>query len=533
VRSSLFLPSLELEHFGTDRGRGVECCEMVAFDDDLCKRLRSKKVAKRIAVLQHAVEELLVQPCTDAVFSVLLEDGVGAEVAQVRELAFACIRSVYIRRGKVDQRWADVRTSILTEVASAEDARVLAAALFILTLLSDTELAAFFVSKDGMGALMEAITAPEVPLRAAAVGCVAHLLDRVWTFNTTCSTGFEMSMQVGSSTEARRMHEDLRDQLLDIYKAFALGVLGEAPGRTLGETLPDDTRIAGLYASALLMAVERFNAAEDGLGEWVRGLLGEGCLMRDTASSAERGWGLGQGAIASAAVGNVLRGVMGVPGGLPAHASPSAVSNYRRAMSAGLAPVMQVVAGTFLSGTGPMDLVARYRHVESCTGRALPLPTPAAAPGASGERGPLAALDVLFSNNYGHADGALQGLLGNVALMLLVDLRVSARRLCLSHAQLQDPEVAKKVTIDVGSFGARSAVWDPLAAKSGVAHAGGGSGGAGLAATSATELAEVVLKEVLGPSVVPYGCAEVGHTASSVARRIRCARLIVRLVQVI
>jgi hypothetical protein len=31
---------------------------------------------------------------------------------------------------------------------------------------------------------------------------------------------------------------------------------------------------------------------------------------------------------------------------------------------------------------------------------------------------------------------------------------------------------------------------------------------------------------------MPYGCAEVGHTADSVARRIRCARLIVRLVQV-
>ena len=236
--------------------------------------LRSGDVSKQLSALKTSVIPLLSNniPPTEEVIRALIENGLTSEKSSlVRILSFKCIQILYKQKSRAF--WNEVRTAILTEMGTAEDAIALGAAISTIEFITDPEKVKFVGSKDGMSAIKSCCSAQDSNIRSMSVKCLGPLLLKVWLLTESISI-IEGYNRFESMVEARRMKEDIRDFIKDIMKDFAYGSIGKLHGSETGLLFPDVRCTALAYFHVLNETLRLYNEPNDVVGDWMKCILG-------------------------------------------------------------------------------------------------------------------------------------------------------------------------------------------------------------------------------------------------------------------
>ena len=156
----------------------------------------------------------------------------------------------------------------------------------------------FFCS---MSVIKSCCLSPDVNIRAVAVENIAPIFLRVWCAIDRSSCPYEGKMQFESMLEARRHQEDTAEFIVDLYKNFATGIVGEAAGVELGQDLVDNSRASESCLVAVALLLEAYNSGISVVQRMERfysALLGQ--LPNPTSNPAEPGVEYRQNHVSSA-----------------------------------------------------------------------------------------------------------------------------------------------------------------------------------------------------------------------------------------
>jgi hypothetical protein len=233
--------------------------------------LRSEDTAKQLEALNSVIPILQSLPPNDEFLTALIERGLSCEKSHtVRQLSFQCIDILY---GIRITRWSDVRAAISAEIGTAESPECLFAAIRVLYNLPIIELVCLIGSKDMMSCVKGCFQAENVYICAVSVENMGPLLIDTWLYVQSANS-IDGIISVESTAEARRFRDDICDFIGEVFKNFALGITGKAPGQEVNQILPDHSRPVGAYFSVAADLFERYFACYDDLHYWTASLLG-------------------------------------------------------------------------------------------------------------------------------------------------------------------------------------------------------------------------------------------------------------------
>jgi hypothetical protein len=169
--------------------------------------------------------------------------------------------------------WDELQPSIMNAISSADSFDTLSHALDQLFNLSDTQLCELLCTKEGIAMIKSNVIVENKALRYVFIVSLSKLIVRGWIclHNSVDSEGFA---RVESRSEARRQREDFIDMSIDLFKNFAFGCIGKAPGSDPGQTLDDDLDALNSYSEAILFLLECYNGEQNSLDSWVDALMG-------------------------------------------------------------------------------------------------------------------------------------------------------------------------------------------------------------------------------------------------------------------
>ena len=235
--------------------------------------LQSGKSSKQLSALNKICEYLKSSLPTIELISVLCEDGISSDNHHVRTMAFKCIKCIYKRRVS---RWEDIRQAIISELNDCEELDPLVAAVELFRELPDREFTVFVMSSDVMAALKSSCTTNDMKahVRTFAIESTGHILLRAWKL-VESKLNVEGCSSYESTTEAKRAVEDFRDFVIDIFKGFALGILGKAPGLDPNKGyLEDMFTTLNSYSHVINHLVSLYNNRKVMVCNWTSALLG-------------------------------------------------------------------------------------------------------------------------------------------------------------------------------------------------------------------------------------------------------------------
>jgi hypothetical protein len=230
----------------------------------ICSDLEVKQAAGLIAAYPY----LSIYAPSDAFLSALIENCIVSEKDRIRELAFRCVLELYRSHGVI--RWSDIRTSLVTELGTAESSRTLSAALAILAHVPLREQVLLFTSKEGVSAIDGCMSSEHPTVKAAAIREITPYLISSWLY-LDVSGNIEGLMKMETPGDIKRFKEDFKDVIVDKLKQFTVSLLGK------GDTPPESNP---LCREALLVAFGdifyRCNSSNSHIDDWVEALLGCG-----------------------------------------------------------------------------------------------------------------------------------------------------------------------------------------------------------------------------------------------------------------
>jgi hypothetical protein len=222
--------------------------------------------AKQAAGLIAAYPYLSIYAPSDAFLSALIENCIVSEKERVRELAFRCVLELYRSHGAI--RWGDIRTSLVTELGTAESSRTLTAALAILAYVPLREQVLLFTSKEGVSAMDSCMSSDHPIVKAAAIREITPYLISCWLY-LDVSGNIEGFLKMETPGDIKRFKEDFKDVIVDKLKQFTASIFGK------GDT-PRESN--ALCREAVLVAFGdifyRYNSSDSHLDDWVEALLG-------------------------------------------------------------------------------------------------------------------------------------------------------------------------------------------------------------------------------------------------------------------
>ncbi len=160
----------------------------------------------------------------------------------------------------------------MNAISSADSFDTLSQALDQLFNLTDTQLCGFLCTKEGIAMIKSNVIVENGAMRYLFIVSLSKLIVRGWIcLHSIDSEGFA---RVESRSEARRQREDFIDMSIDLFKNFAFGCIGKAPGSDPGQTLEDDLDALNSYSEAISFLLECYNGEENSLYSWVDALMG-------------------------------------------------------------------------------------------------------------------------------------------------------------------------------------------------------------------------------------------------------------------